>query len=151
MRSCGDGSRGGIPPHETTRLSSLQKNYNGISRTSIACISGIGEKHPAGCSKRPDFSPARPESAKTASSPRDAPCPKQGRSELSQLRGGWDDPNCAHRTSTVSSCTFCEQEGHLAAPFSFFSGSRVVRARGLSQPPRLFFSILFRSRVLPWS
>ncbi len=24
---------------------------------------------------------------------------------------------CAHRTSTVSSCAFCEQEGHLAAPF----------------------------------
>jgi len=22
----------------------------------------------------------------------------------------------AHRTSTVSSCAFCEQEGHLAAP-----------------------------------
>jgi hypothetical protein len=24
--------------------------------------------------------------------------------------------HCAHRTSTVSSCAFCEQEGHLAAP-----------------------------------
>ena len=24
--------------------------------------------------------------------------------------------DCAHRTSTVSSCAFCEQEGHLAAP-----------------------------------
>jgi hypothetical protein len=23
---------------------------------------------------------------------------------------------CAHRTSTVSSCAFCEQEGHLAIP-----------------------------------
>jgi hypothetical protein len=23
---------------------------------------------------------------------------------------------CAHRTSTVSPCAFCEQEGHLAAP-----------------------------------
>jgi hypothetical protein len=23
---------------------------------------------------------------------------------------------CAHRTSTVSSCAFCEQRGHLAAP-----------------------------------
>jgi hypothetical protein len=41
----------------------------------------------AGCSKWPDFSPAQPlavtapahpESAKTASSPRDAPCPMQG-------------------------------------------------------------------------
>jgi hypothetical protein len=48
------------------------------------------EDTPAGCSKRPDFSPAqpwraispaRPESAKTASSPRDAPYPKQGRSK----------------------------------------------------------------------
>ena len=25
---------------------------------------------------------------------------------------------CAHRTSTVSPCAFCEQEGHLAAPRS---------------------------------
>ncbi len=34
----------------------------------------------AGCSKRPALSPARPEFAKTASSPKDAPFPKQGRS-----------------------------------------------------------------------
>jgi hypothetical protein len=27
---------------------------------------------------------------------------------------------CAHRTSTVLSCAFCEQEGHLAAPSPFF-------------------------------
>ena len=33
-------------------------------------------------------SPARPESAKTASSPKDAPCPKQGRSQL-PLTKGW--------------------------------------------------------------
>ena len=32
-----------------------------------------------------DISPARPESAKTASSPRDAPCPKQGRSERPKM------------------------------------------------------------------
>jgi hypothetical protein len=52
------------------------------------------ENTPAGCSKRPDFlpahpsaviSPARPESAKTASSPWDAPCPKQGRSERPKM------------------------------------------------------------------
>ncbi|HZC82516.1 MAG TPA: hypothetical protein VE222_12520, partial [Nitrospiraceae bacterium] len=24
--------------------------------------------------------------------------------------------HCAHRTSTISPCAFCEQEGHLAAP-----------------------------------
>ena len=27
--------------------------------------------------------------------------------------------HCAHRTSTASSCAFCEQKGHLAAPSSF--------------------------------
>jgi hypothetical protein len=34
-----------------------------------------------------DVSPTRPESAETASSPRDAPCPKQGRSKLSLFKG----------------------------------------------------------------
>ena len=29
---------------------------------------------------------------------------------------------CAHRTSTASSCAFCEQEGHLAAPSPSFGG-----------------------------
>ena len=33
------------------------------------------------------ISPTRPESAKTASSPKDAPCPRQGRSELSLYKG----------------------------------------------------------------
>jgi len=32
------------------------------------------------------ISPARPESAKAASSPRDAPCPKQGRSSATDPR-----------------------------------------------------------------
>ena len=49
---------------------------------------------------------------------------------------------CAHRTSTVSPCAFCEQEGHLAAPFPSLPRPRVARARGSSQLPRLFFSIL---------
>ncbi len=30
--------------------------------------------------------------------------------------------DCAHRTSTVSSCAFCEQGGRLAAPSSSFCG-----------------------------
>ena len=30
--------------------------------------------------------------------------------------------DCAHRTSTVSSCAFCEQEGHLTAPSPSFGG-----------------------------
>jgi len=48
----------------------------------------------AGLLTRPTLvviSPSRPESAKTASSPRDAPFPKQGRSVLSLYKGwvGW--------------------------------------------------------------
>jgi hypothetical protein len=35
---------------------------------------------------------------------------------------------CAHRTSTVSSCAFCEQGGHLAAPFLILLRARVARA-----------------------
>ena len=35
------------------------------------------------------ISPARPESAKAAPSPKDAPCPKQGRGELSLIFKGW--------------------------------------------------------------
>src|SRR4051794_24033380 len=37
---------------------------------------------------------------------RDAPCPKQGRSDRSHstlLRGSWDDPNCARPTRAFSS------------------------------------------------
>jgi len=55
---------------------------------------------------------------------------------------------CAHRTSTVSPCAFCEQEGHLAAPSSFFS-SRALREHG-DRPshPTTFFSILLNVIVL---
>ena len=31
--------------------------------------------------------------------------------------------NCAHRTSTVTSCAFCEQGGRLAAPHTSFSAA----------------------------
>src|SRR6266850_4981682 len=65
---------------------------------------------------------ARPESAKTASSPRDAPCPKQGRSELSLfIRGGWDDPNCARPTRAFSSRALREHGDRPSYPTSFFS------------------------------
>jgi hypothetical protein len=37
--------------------------------------------------------------------------------------------NCAHRTSTVSSCAFCEQGGHLAAPLLILLRPRVARAQ----------------------
>jgi hypothetical protein len=98
------------------------------------------------------------------------------------IRGGWDDPNCAHystnpalsaprralsrarasycplcnitrhllgsrrtvlhcahRTSTVSSCAFCEQEGWSGDSLSSLLKPRVARAPGLSQLPRLLF------------
>jgi hypothetical protein len=37
--------------------------------------------------------------------------------------------DCAHRTSTVSSCAFCEQGGHLAAPLLILLRPRVARAQ----------------------
>ena len=40
---------------------------------------------------------------------------------MSFLEGGAEAAlYCAHRTSTFLSCAFCEHEGHLAAPSSFF-------------------------------
>jgi hypothetical protein len=41
---------------------------------------------------------------------------------------------CAHRTSTVSSCAFCEQEGHLAASFSGLSVFPLLLGGGLVDP-----------------
>src|SRR5678809_308796 len=35
---------------------------------------------------------------------------------------------CAHRTSTFLSCAFCEQEGHLAAPFSYLFFQHPLRS-----------------------
>jgi hypothetical protein len=57
--------------------------------------------------------------------------------------------NCAHRTSTVSPCAFCEQGGHLAAPSSSFS-SRALREHG-DRPsyPTSFFSILLVPSGMP--
>ena len=42
--------------------------------------------------------------------------------------------DCAHRTSTVSSCAFCEQEGHLAAPLLILLRPYVARAGRLGLP-----------------
>jgi hypothetical protein len=44
---------------------------------------------------------------------------------------------CAHRTSTVSPCAFCEQKGHLAAPSPpFFDRAlREHRRSSGSSPP----------------
>ena len=46
------------------RLSRLRKNYNRASRALIACKSGIREKRPAGCSKRPSSKAAASEEAR---------------------------------------------------------------------------------------
>ena len=37
---------------------------------------------------------------------------------------------CAHRTSTVLSCAFCEQEGHLAAPTPSFQARSFLSPSG---------------------
>ena len=73
----------------------------------LVCMSGVGRDTQRRMLKQAELltrptlatiSPARPESAKTASPPRNAPFPKQGRSDLSFLRDGWDDPHCARRS-----------------------------------------------------
>jgi hypothetical protein len=46
---------------------------------------------------------------------------------------------CAHRTSTVSSCAFCEQEGHLATPFPSFRGRALRGQRRPNGPSILHF------------
>src|SRR6185295_4879054 len=53
--------------------------------------------------------------------------------------------NCAHRTSTVSSCVFCEQGGHLAAPRPLFQHP----ARRLGFQNRLHFCYMTVDLDLP--
>ena len=47
---------------------------------------------------------------------------------------------CAHRTSTALSCAFCEQGGHLAAPFLILRRPRVARAQKIISLHPLFCS-----------
>src|SRR6267143_1633736 len=122
----------------------------------------------AGCSTRPDFSPAQPWRLLHPPAlslplqplrPGTRLVPSKAAVIYHLLRGGWDGPNCAHysthpalsaprralsrarafqfpippfrggakaalncahRTSTVSPCAFCEQGGQLAAPSPSF-------------------------------
>ena len=37
--------------------------------------------------------------------------------------------DCAHRTSTASSCAFCEQRRHLTAPFLTLPRARIAQAK----------------------
>jgi hypothetical protein len=41
-------------------------------------------------------------------------------SPISFSRAAWSILDYARRTSTFRACAFCEQEGHLASPFSSF-------------------------------
>ena len=67
-----------------------------------------------------DISPAHPEAAKTASSPKDAPFRQARPQRAVTFRGGWDDPNCARRTSTFLSCAFREQGDRPSYPIPLF-------------------------------
>ncbi len=69
--------------------------------------------------------------------------------------------DCAHRATTASSCAFCEQEGHLAAPFPSFNDSR--RSGGIRRHEHedfetlacvILHTMLFTGRrhgSLPWT
>ena len=49
---------------------------------------------------------------------------------------------CAHRTSTVSPCAFCEQEGHMAAPSPSFRDRALRKHR---RPSVSILSLPFRT------
>ena len=94
----------------STNLQCVSNNLLGAektfqqSRSSIVCTLGQVQDTPAGCSKSPDFSPARPRQLfhpPALSLPRQPLHPETRRSagkaaaSYHVLRGGWDDPNCA--------------------------------------------------------
>ena len=62
--------------------------------------------------------------------------------------------HCAHRTSTASSCAFCEQEGRSGCSLHIFLRPRVARAQGthraIPPPAAGFFSILLTIRPHRW-
>jgi len=55
---------------------------------------------------------------------------------------------CAHRTSTVLSCAFCEQKGHLAAPSPSFGGRALREQLRSASLPRRPSSFCFRRRPI---
>ena len=57
------------------------------------------------------------------------------------IRGGWDDPNCAHRTSTVLSCAFCEHWDCPSYPAPFFS-ILLLNTRLALQPPHILHDLI---------
>jgi len=59
------------------------------ARSSLVRMSWTTGEHRAGCSKRPDFSPAQPWRAETRL------VPSKAAASYTFIRGGWNDPNCA--------------------------------------------------------
>jgi hypothetical protein len=82
---------------------------------------------PIGLRLRATFSPAHPLAR------RDVPLARARVFQLSLYlpleEGAKAALYCAHRTSTVSSCAFCEQGGHLATPPPSLLRPRVARAK----------------------
>ena len=77
------------------------------------------------------FSPTLPSDCFAIDFPRRAISPGEGLpSSLPLVRGVAEAAlYCAHRTSTVSPCAFCEQEGHLAAPLLTAATREAIRLR----------------------
>ena len=73
-----------------------------------------------GCSKGQTSHPP------TLAAPRRA-FSQAGRSKLSLLRGGWDDPNCARPTKTFRGRALREQENGQATPPIFQRPAKIVR------------------------
>ena len=72
--------------------SRLRKNHFGTAELRWPAHWGQQENAPAGCSKRPDFSPAQPWRAETRL------VPSKAAASYHLIRGGWDYPNCAQRS-----------------------------------------------------
>ena len=106
------------------------------------------EEHHAGCSKRPDFSPARPESAKTTSLPRGTRLvPSKAAASCHFKRGGWDDPNCAQHSHPPTHWQIFFTHPTLRLLRNRFPGTCHLPGRGPADSPtapegvgRLFFT-----------
>ena len=57
------------------------------------------------------------------------------------IRGGWDDPDCARRTTTASSWGFREQGDRPSYPAPFFS-ILLLNARLALQPPDILHDLI---------
>ena len=101
-----------------------------------------------GFSTRPStgryFSPALPSDCFAIDLPGRAICPSEGLPTPIPLFKGVAEAAlyCAHRATTASSWGLCEQEGHLAAPFSSFLGRALREHWDRPSHPANFFSIL---------